>query len=95
MGGGTGFACAEGMEPDRPIPSGLSELARDILAYLEDHGDARDSLEGILEWWLLERELVNGLAKVKGALRELVAMGLVEEVQRTGVIRFRAIPSGR
>lgn len=83
------------MELGRPIPSGLSELAREILAYLEAHGDARDSLEGILEWWLLERELVSGLAKVKGALRELVAKGLVEEVQRTGVTRFRAIPPGR
>lgn len=36
-------------------------------------------LEGIVEWWLLERKIKRQTANVKEALAELVAKGLVLE----------------
>jgi len=50
-----------------------------VLAYLVEHPNAQDTLEGIVEWWLLERLTKNHAARVKAALAELVAAGLLLE----------------
>jgi hypothetical protein len=52
--------------PDRPI-------ADQILAYLVEHPQAQDTLEGITEWWLLEQKIRSAAADVDDALRELAA----------------------
>ena len=59
----------------RNYPAACNE----ILAYLVEHPEARDTLEGILEWWLLERKIKRQKDQVKEALTELVARGLVLE----------------
>jgi hypothetical protein len=56
-----------------------SEVAREILAYLADHPDAQDTLEGIIHWWLLERQIKYQMALVKEAVQELVDRGLLLE----------------
>lgn len=56
-----------------------SEMAYDILAYLSEHPDASDTLQGIVEWWLLEQEIKSRINQVERALSELVAKGLVLE----------------
>jgi hypothetical protein len=56
-----------------------SEIACDVLGYLIDNPDAQDTLEGIVEWWLLERKIESRTAKVKEALTELAATGLILE----------------
>ena len=56
-----------------------SHIGNEILAYLVDHPKARDTLEGIVNWWLLERTIKFQEAQVKKALAELVAKGLVIE----------------
>lgn len=56
-----------------------SELVYEILTYLAEHPDSNDTLEGIVQWWLLERRIEYAIAKVKDALAELVAQGLVFE----------------
>ncbi len=56
-----------------------SQISHEILAYLVEHPEARDTLEGILEWWLLERKIKRQKNQVKEALTELVAEGLVLE----------------
>jgi hypothetical protein len=61
---------------------GKSQMAHEILAYLADHPKAQDTLEGIIEWWLLEQDITRRMANVKEALAELVAQGLV--LERTG-----------
>lgn len=83
------------MEPGSPRRDGLSDLAGDILGYLRSHGDALDSLEGIVEWWILERDILRETGKVKTALEELVRKGLVEVVRSPGRSQFRAIRPGR
>ena len=53
------------------------ELTIDILAYLDEHPRAQDTLEGIVEWWLLERQIRQRMALIQSALDELVARQLV------------------
>lgn len=58
-----------------------SRIADEILAYLAEHPDARDTLEGIVQWWLLEQEIKKWTAEVKTALADLIDEGLVIEEQ--------------
>lgn len=62
--------------------SEASDTAYQILAYLHANPEAQDTLEGIVEWWLLERRIKNQTAKVNEALDFLVAGGLISA--RTG-----------
>lgn len=57
-------------------------IGREVLAYLAEHPDSQDTLEGIVEWWLLEREIKHQTALVREALAELVERGLVVERRR-------------
>jgi hypothetical protein len=52
-------------------------ICREILSYLIEHPDAKDTIEGIVEWWLLEQKIMHQSAKVKEALEELVDKGLI------------------
>ena len=54
-----------------------SQLGNNILAYLVDHPKAQDTLEGIVEWWLLEQKITYETARVKEALSELVNRGMI------------------
>lgn len=56
-----------------------TEIGPKILAYLVRHPDARDTFEGIVEWWLLEQEIAEGAKAVKKVLAELVGEGLITE----------------
>ncbi len=58
-----------------------SHLAHQILGYLAEHPLAQDTLEGITEWWLLDREIVQQISAVTSALEELVAKGLILETR--------------
>lgn len=59
-----------------------SEIAREILAYLSDHPASGDTLEGVAQWWLMERKIKYHISLVKEALAYLVERGLVLEIGR-------------
>ena len=56
-----------------------SQTAYEILSYLAEYSRAQDTLDGIIEWWLLERSVKHQIGKVKDALAALVKDGLVLE----------------
>ncbi len=56
-----------------------SQVAHEILAYLTEHPEAQDTLEGIIQWWLLEQRIKYHTTIVKEALAELVGRGLILE----------------
>ena len=56
-----------------------SHVAQELLGYLARHPDAQDTLEGILEWWLLEEKIRRRAFEVREALAELVRSGLLRE----------------
>ncbi len=55
------------------------QVGNEILAYLVGNPKAQDTLAGIVEWWLLERQIKFQTARVKKALSEFVAKGLILE----------------
>jgi hypothetical protein len=63
---------------DLPIKN-TPQIGYQILTYLAEHPEAQDTLEGIVEWWLLERQIKFQTARVKEALSELVVKGLILE----------------
>jgi Fe2+ or Zn2+ uptake regulation protein len=54
-----------------------SQIGKEILTYLVEHPDAHDTVEGIVEWWLMERQIKFQTVRVKEALSELVAKELI------------------
>lgn len=57
------------------------QISYEILAYLVEYPQAQDTLEGIIEWWLLERRIKYETALVKKALAELIADGVLLEAK--------------
>jgi hypothetical protein len=53
------------------------QTAYQILQYLVDNPNAQDTLEGIVQWWLLKGTARRQTPAVKGALSVLVAQRLV------------------
>ena len=54
-----------------------SNIGFQILAYLADNPEAQDTLEGIAQWWLLERKIQSETRQITDALSELVERGLL------------------
>jgi hypothetical protein len=59
----------------------VSKIAFEILSYLVDHPKSRDTMNGILEWWLPEQQINYQSKKVKDALSELIQKKLVLKLQ--------------
>ena len=77
------------MKPNQYIGD-ASYIVSEILAYLTERPKAQDTLEGIVEWWLLEQRIKRETTRVKEALAELVARGFVlEERRREGRLHYR------
>ena len=56
-----------------------NDIAHEILSYLVDHPDAQDTLDGIIEWWLMEQKIKCKPEMLKEILSELVNKGLLLE----------------
>ena len=56
-----------------------SKIAYEILAYLAKNPDAQDTVDGIVEWWLLAQHIERHVSTVKEALAELVSKDLIVE----------------
>ena len=57
----------------------LPSLSIEMLRYLREHPATQDTLEGIMVWWVSEREMKRWLAQVRASLTALVARGHLEE----------------
>ena len=53
----------------------------DILNYLIQHPEARDTLEGIADWWMLGKKIRPTTREIKSSLDSLVARGLEKAEQ--------------
>ena len=58
-------------------------LGRQILHYLSEHPDAKDTIQGILRWWLPSTPVELRHAEVQEALEFLVARGWVTKRRLT------------
>lgn len=58
-----------------------AEIAHDVLSYMVENSAGRDTLEGIVEWWLLEQKIKHSTAEVKGVLDELILKEFLLEIK--------------
>ncbi|MCI0693343.1 hypothetical protein L0337_15225 [candidate division KSB1 bacterium] len=63
---------------------GSTELARRILQHLQANPQARDTLEGIVEWWLLQERIEEAVEQVLKAITWLVTKGYLLEKKVPG-----------
>ena len=56
-----------------------SQIAREILTYLASHPDAQDTLDGIMQWWLLDQGNRYKPAIVQEVVKDLVLEGTILE----------------
>ena len=61
--------------PEAGSPGGRRAVIRDILHYLLEHPDAKDTRDGILRWWIPQRASEPDISAVQGALDDLVSKG--------------------
>ena len=76
-----GYIKPRANRPSRGICLQLPSCRR-ILGYLRRCSNAQDTLEGIVQWWVLEQMIYDGAPEIKQALGELEACGLIQT--RTG-----------
>ena len=57
------------------------KMALKILRYLTENPNAADTAEGILQWWLLDRAIVEEEEAMRRALDRLVEQNLIVVVQ--------------
>lgn len=60
------------------------EVAERILRYLREHPEAKDTVEGIAEWWLAEDKITHAVDQVSEAVAWLVEKGHLMERQVAG-----------
>jgi hypothetical protein len=62
-------------------------IALQILRYMEEHPQAKDTIEGISQWWLAREAGEYRLADVERAVTRLVAKDLIVTNNRKGSAR--------
>jgi hypothetical protein len=62
-----------------PSESTLPSPAAEILEYLARHPDAQDTIDGILNWWLLDTCIRKWAGKITETVDFLVREGFLEE----------------
>jgi len=68
----------------------------EVLAYLQAHPDAADSIDGIIDWWLPIQRFETARSAIEVALKQLVSQGLIDEIQcGAGKVLYRLAASGR
>ena len=65
---------------DRSDRSPSADLTEEILAYLNAHPRAADSLEGIVSWWLPRQRFELTRHRIQETLDKLVERGLIERI---------------
>jgi hypothetical protein len=72
------------------IKTALPSPAPEILDYLARHPDAQDTLEGILQWWVLDSCIRNWAPRIAKTVAQLVEAGFLEKrTSAEGQIRYR------
>jgi len=57
--------------------SDVSDIARLIFSYLQNHPRASDTLEGIASWWVMNQRLSESIDIIQRALQQLEDRGLI------------------
>jgi len=72
-----------GMHGDACLPD-KSQIARELLTYLQKHPEAQDTVEGILQNWLFARRDKYTPTLVREVVKDLVLEGAILENKTPG-----------
>ena len=64
--------------------SDMKFLRKEIIDYLRKNPNAGDSLEGVMNWWLSQRNKKPDVAEIEQVLEQLIAEGSVRKVSLVG-----------
>jgi hypothetical protein len=68
----------------------VTNISRSILSYLMRNPHAKDTVEGVAQWWLLDQTITDETNAVRQALADLTARGLlIQEVGTDARIHYR------
>jgi hypothetical protein len=70
---------------EEPATAEARSIAREILCYLEKHPEAKDTIDGIAQWWLRREGSERLRRDVEQAVVWLCSQGLILETRRKGV----------
>ena len=71
----------------------IEALSAELLDYLKQHPNAGETLEGIVQWWLIRQRYINAASKVRASLLLLEERGFIERfLNPDGVELFMAVP---
>jgi hypothetical protein len=76
-------------------PEKEKEISRAILHYLQVHPDAKDTLEGIAQWWLLKEWTERKFQQIEASISQLVSRGLLVERRREGLPPYYWLNRGK
>jgi hypothetical protein len=77
-----------------PSKPSLPSPAPEILDYLARHPDARDTIDGILHWWVLDSCIRQWAPKIAATLQQLIKGGFLEQQPSAdGRIFYRISPT--
>ncbi len=68
------------------------ELADAVFAYLAEHPDAMDTVEGIAEWWVMRQRVRVEVERVDRVLRRQAENGVLETLGAGSSRRYRLRP---
>ncbi len=72
------------------MPSEISRIASEILSYLAANPDSGDTIEGIRQWWLVEKRVPIDSEKIEKGLELLKKRGsLLESRDSHGKIIYK------
>ena len=71
------------------------QTAQLILAYLRRHPGAKDTVEGIARWWLLNERVEQTVDRIERALEWLIENDLIEENQLQGDLYSYTLKNGK
>jgi hypothetical protein len=66
------------MQHDGPL---VDELAAEIQAYIDAHPDAADTIEGIVNIWIVQQRFLRGIHAARRAIGKLIDEGRLEEIR--------------
>lgn len=78
------------MATPEPVPTSVLDACRRVLAYLRRHPHARDTFQGLTEWWIWEQWAEEEEAKLRRATELLVERGFLLTSERSdGRVHYR------